>query len=64
MPAIRLQTDWPGLNTVWNQDDPCEGTCTGPWVVLLDTDLRRCSPRHNDLYLGAELTRLTLSVLA
>ena len=27
---------------MWNQGDPCQGTCTGPWVVLVDTDVRRC----------------------
>jgi hypothetical protein len=37
-----LHTDWPELNDVWNQGDFCEGEHRGPWIVLIDTDARRC----------------------
>jgi hypothetical protein len=37
-----LATDWPGLNAVWNHGDPCGAACAGPWVVLVETDARRC----------------------
>jgi hypothetical protein len=41
-PPFRLETDWPGLNEVWNTPDSCEGEHHGPWVVLAETNQRRC----------------------
>jgi hypothetical protein len=39
---FQLQTDWPGLNQAWNAADTCADSHAGPYIVLEDTNQRRC----------------------